>query len=256
MKNIFFVIRLIFSVWSYFVFATVISFGFVFLAAPAYFVSKLFVKKPKAVFQWLTRLGFNITFFLSPIIRKIEITGRSTINNTKPAIFVPTHRSFLDYLLMESIIYDIVFLTNKKTSQFILFRYIASLLGAHLIDRKNPVSYYALFSHFKESLAKKTNILIFPEGTRNGSETLRPFHNGAFKLSVETGVPIVPVLILNSDEIAPKGHLIAQNNSPVTVKIVFLEPVHARDNETASQFAKRIQTFMQSEQDKARKRIP
>jgi 1-acyl-sn-glycerol-3-phosphate acyltransferase len=48
------------------------------------------------------------------------------------------------------------------------------------------------------------DMLIYPEGTRNKTtEPLKSFYDGAFKLSIESQKPIIPVVILNTKKILP-----------------------------------------------------
>jgi 1-acyl-sn-glycerol-3-phosphate acyltransferase len=47
----------------------------------------------------------------------------------------------------------------------------------------------------RDRLAKKVSVLIFPEGTRSPTDEMLPFKDGAFKLAVETGVPILPIAV-------------------------------------------------------------
>lgn len=56
----------------------------------------------------------------------------------------------------------------------------------------------------KRVLDNGLDMLIYPEGTRNKTNNpLKSFYDGAFKLSVDTGKPIVPVVILNTKRILP-----------------------------------------------------
>ncbi|MGZ4011504.1 MAG: lysophospholipid acyltransferase family protein, partial [Flavisolibacter sp.] len=51
----------------------------------------------------------------------------------------------------------------------------------------------------KSILKKEISVLVFPEGTFNTThKPLKDFYNGAFRIAVETGTPIKPVLLLNS----------------------------------------------------------
>ena len=50
------------------------------------------------------------------------------------------------------------------------------------------------------------NMTIFPEGTRSRDGRLMPFKKGPFHLAAETGFPIVPVTILGTEDMMPKGH--------------------------------------------------
>jgi 1-acyl-sn-glycerol-3-phosphate acyltransferase len=65
---------------------------------------------------------------------------------------------------------------------------------------------------------------IYPEGTRNRTDLpLKEFHDGAFKLAKETGVPILPALIFNTKKILPPGK--AFYFWPSYMEIHFLPPV-------------------------------
>ena len=48
-------------------------------------------------------------------------------------------------------------------------------------------------------------MLFFPEAHRSRNGKLGRFYSGAFKVSVETGVPIVPLCITGTDEMLPPG---------------------------------------------------
>src|SRR5690606_12447681 len=44
-------------------------------------------------------------------------------------------------------------------------------------------------------LENKVSVMIFPEGTRSRSDQMLPFKDGAFRLAIETGVPILPLAL-------------------------------------------------------------
>ena len=58
----------------------------------------------------------------------------------------------------------------------------------------------------KEVLAKGMHMSIYPEGTRNRTaEPLKKFHDGAFKLSADTGCSIIPAIMFNTKNVLPMG---------------------------------------------------
>ncbi|MEO0952912.1 MAG: lysophospholipid acyltransferase family protein, partial [Pseudomonadota bacterium] len=67
---------------------------------------------------------------------------------------------------------------------------------------------------------------IAPEGTRSLSTELLPFKKGAFHIAMQAGVPIVPVVIHNSIDVAPKGTFVFR---PATVHVDVLPPVDTSD---------------------------
>jgi len=54
------------------------------------------------------------------------------------------------------------------------------------------------------------------------SPRLAPFKKGAFHLAIQAGVPVVPIVIHNSGDVAPKGDFVFR---PATVEVDVLPPV-------------------------------
>jgi len=65
-------------------------------------------------------------------------------------------------------------------------------------------------------------VMIFPEGTRSRSAEMLPFKNGAFRLAIETGLPILPLAVHGTRTAIRKGSMLF-GNARVVVRI--LEPV-------------------------------
>jgi len=67
---------------------------------------------------------------------------------------------------------------------------------------------------------------VAPEGTRTDSRTVGPFKKGAFRIAMASGLPIVPVVIRNSEEVAGRD---SYRLSPGTVDIAVLPPIDVSD---------------------------
>jgi 1-acyl-sn-glycerol-3-phosphate acyltransferase len=70
------------------------------------------------------------------------------------------------------------------------------------------------------------NLTLFPEGTRSRDGRLLPFKKGPFHLAQDTGFPIVPVTILGTYEMMPKGNRIVRSG---TATLVFHPPVDPKN---------------------------
>ena len=57
-------------------------------------------------------------------------------------------------------------------------------------------------------MGKGVGILFFPEGTRSLDGHLLPFKKGAFRLSVEQDLPILPVTLVGTREVLPAKSLL------------------------------------------------
>ena len=115
--------------------------------------------------------------------------------------------------------------------------------GSVLVDRSSEASRKESFTKMKEVLDMGLHMCIYPEGTRNKTgEPLKPFHDGAFRLSINTGKPIVPAIIFNSRKIMPPD--IAFFFRPCPLYIHFLDPVTAAPEESVESLKKRVFSIM------------
>jgi 1-acyl-sn-glycerol-3-phosphate acyltransferase len=64
------------------------------------------------------------------------------------------------------------------------------------------------------------SVLFFPEGTRSETDQMRDFQNGAFKLAIKEGVPVLPVKIEGSGDAIPKGSWIFTTKVSGNLKVL------------------------------------
>jgi 1-acyl-sn-glycerol-3-phosphate acyltransferase len=100
--------------------------------------------------------------------------------------------------------------------------------GSVLVDRKSEQSRKKSYLNMKQVLEDGLHMCIYPEGTRNKSaDPLKPFKDGAFRLAIETGAPIIPAVIIGTKKMLP-AHLFFYFN-PGKVKLIFLPPVETKN---------------------------
>jgi 1-acyl-sn-glycerol-3-phosphate acyltransferase len=71
-------------------------------------------------------------------------------------------------------------------------------------------------------LRRGLNMTVFPEGTRSPDGRLLPLKKGPFYLAQEADAPIVPVTILGTEQILPKGKFLLRRGQAT---IVFHAPI-------------------------------
>ncbi|MHA7130057.1 lysophospholipid acyltransferase family protein [Algoriphagus namhaensis] len=152
---------------------------------------------------------------------RYEIEGQEFIAKDKSYIFIFNHRSFLDAPIIPlTVPKEVRAIGKKELSKIPVFGLIVSRV-AIWVDRSNAESRQKGLEAVAKLIGKGKSIMIAPEGTRNDTqETLLPFKKGAFRLSAETQIPILPMAIIGADQILPKGSKLLR---PGKVKVVFSE---------------------------------
>ncbi len=139
----------------------------------------------------LIRYQAKAILFLSGIRYQLE---EPAVIPSPPYIICPNHTSYLDILLIYATCDQFfVFLGKKELGSIPLFNIYFKQFNL-LVDRKNPKASSLALAQCAQRLKSGCNVVIFPEGTISmRAPQMRPFKNGAFKLAIQEGVPILPI---------------------------------------------------------------
>jgi len=80
-----------------------------------------------------------------------------------------------------------------------------TLAGYVKLARGQSHSIHDAYERARRWLRSGMSVLFFPEGTRSRTGELGAFKNGAFKLAVATGIPVVPVAVSGTRDLLVKG---------------------------------------------------
>lgn len=202
---------------------------------------------PRWSFQVVVRFFWRLFLRLSPVIGKITIHHKENLNEIKPAIYVASHQSSIDFVLLGSVIKNFATISNHPISDLAIFMKIPRLVGVYYMEKHNPNAAITVFNRLSKALQKGTNVFIFPEGTRNFSNELLPFQKGAFRLSVDNQVPIIPVIIDGTGKIVTKGSNVAKTVELTEINVTFLDPVYPEKEESVRGLMRRVKEVMQVE---------
>lgn len=167
------------------------------------------------------RLWARIWSFLSGV--SYEIHGLENVDRSKPYIYIFNHRSFIDAPVIPLVIPQTIRAIGKKElSKIPVFGTVIGKLAVW-VNRSDPESRKVSLEKLVNYLNQGISIVVAPEGTRNDStETLLPFQKGAFRLSVDLGIPILPLAIIGADQIMKRGSILL---SPGKVRVYFSEAI-------------------------------
>lgn len=158
---------------------------------------------------------------------QVTVKGFSNIDPEKAYIFMPNHMSNFDIpVLLAHLKVQFRWLAKAELFRIPFFGFAMRRVGYISIDRSNRKSAFESLALAAETIRNGRSVLIFPEGTRSRDQSVKDFKKGGFVLAVESGVPIVPVIIHGTWRIMSKNGLMIR---PGDVTLEILEPIETRD---------------------------
>jgi len=158
---------------------------------------------------------------------KLDVRGEQHLWSHRPAVFIFNHQSKADLIIVASLVRrDVAGVGKKEVRDVPLIGRVLEYAGTVLIDRQDSASAIKAMQPLVEAMrVEGRSVCLAPEGTRTVSPKLAAFKKGAFHLAMQAGVPIVPIVIHNAIDVAPKGDF-ALRAATVTVDV--LPPVDTR----------------------------
>ena len=137
---------------------------------------------------------------------KMSVKGLSNIDPSAPYIYMPNHQSNFDIpVLLGRLTVQFRWLAKVELFKIPIFGRAMRKAGYISIDRNNRKSAIKSLNVAANKIKNGVSVLIFPEGTRSRDGKIRPFKKGGFVMAIESGVPIVPVVITGTRSIMTKG---------------------------------------------------
>jgi 1-acyl-sn-glycerol-3-phosphate acyltransferase len=183
--------------------------------------------------------------FLTGVGCPLKVKGRENFKKGETYIVICNHNALIDVPISSPGIpggnKTIAKIEMANTPLFgMLYR-----TGSVLVDRKNDLSRRESYNKMKEVLNLGLHMCIYPEGTRNKTDQpLKSFHDGAFRLAVDTGMPIIPGLIFNSRLAMPLHKTFYLR--PVPLALHFLEPVPIAETDTVGSLKEKLFEIMKN----------
>ena len=208
-----------------------------------FFLFCYFKKEPEKTNTFTRWSKLWIRSFMFLIASPLKVRGKENFVPGENYIVLCNHNSFMDVPVTTPFIPG----GNKTIAKIELSRIpVFGLIyktGSILVDRKSDVSRKESYAKMKEVLAMGLHMCIYPEGTRNKtSDPLKSFHNGAFRLALDTGKSIIPALIFNTRKVLPADKFFYA--MPHRVEIHFLEPEATLPGESVEDLRDRIRKIM------------
>lgn len=165
----------------------------------------------------------------------------------RPCILISNHQNEMDILVLGRIFPRYCSVTAKKALKYYpLLGQFMALSGTIFLDRKDRTKSVQTLGGAVKTIKSGNggmgqSVFMFPEGTRSYSKdiSISPFKKGCFHLAIQSGAPIVPVVVQNSSRMfsfargkLDSGEIIVDILSPIETKGLTTEDVDALMNTT------------------------
>ncbi len=179
-------------------------------------------ERRKVLSHKIAWLWCRLILFLAGV--KLTVEGREHLTPGKRYVFFANHQSQMDIPVLEEALrgFEIRFLAKRSLFRIPFFGWGIAALGYIPVEREDPREGLRSLLACAERIREGYSVVVFPEGTRSPDGRLQPFKMAGFLLPIKAGVPAVPVAILGTREILPKGRIWVR---PGKVRVVIGDPI-------------------------------
>ncbi|MGW0353050.1 HAD-IB family hydrolase [Nocardia nova] len=154
---------------------------------------------------------------------RVRVVGVEHARQPRPAVFLFNHQSQFDMVVLAAVLRSgFTAVVKKEVTTNPVFGPLLRFAEATFIDRSDTTSAKAALEPVVDTLRGGLSLVVAPEGTRSMTPRIGPFKKGAFHIAIEAGVPIIPLVIRNSGEIAWRNSAIVRKG---TVDVAVLAPI-------------------------------
>lgn len=191
-----------------------------------YFYATLFRKMVVAALQLIFRM-----------IMKMDVQGLENFPPDGSVVVACNHVTSFDVFPMQLCLpRPIFFMAKAELFKFLPMDWALRNLGAFPVHRGEKDGW--AMRHAYKVLERGQALGMFPEGTRNKSRGLGVAKTGTAKLAIESQSPIMPMVIIGSDQFFTRF----PHRTPVTIKI--LPPILPGSGETPLALTDRLMFSM------------
>lgn len=217
-----------------------------FLMYPIFYFYTLKESRYPKVGVWRT-IWCKIAFTLGFYSYKIEF--ESDVDFSKPMIVVANHSSYLDIPLMCMVIKgNYHFMGKVELLKNPVLRLFFQTIDVP-VDRSNRIAAYRALKKVEENVRSGMSLVLFPEGTMSRTApVMGEFKAGAFKLALDTKVPILPITFINNYKLLRNSGL-EYGAKPGIMKVFVHKPITdhiENEHQDMEELSKKVFNTLQS----------
>jgi 1-acyl-sn-glycerol-3-phosphate acyltransferase len=153
---------------------------------------------------------------------RVIVDGLERLETAKTYVFVSNHQSIYDIpVIFASLPYQLRIIAKESLSRFPVLGWHLRRGGHLFVDRRRP-DRAGILRRWRALVSEGLSLIIFAEGTRSWEGRTARFKAGSFLLAIEAGLPIVPIAVIGTRQVMPKGRL---RTEPARVELIVHDPI-------------------------------
>ena len=140
----------------------------------------------------------------------------------RPFVAVSNHESYADIFLISHLPWEMKWFSKDTMFRVPALGWMMRMAGDVPVKRGERTSAVKAMADARDRLQQQVSVIISPEGTRSRDGGLLPYEDVAFRLALEAGVPIVPLVVAGTRDAMAKGSFRFQR---ARVRVKVLAPI-------------------------------
>ena len=204
-------------------------------------------KKESYKVDYYLRCCTTVILFLWGI--KMVFIRDPKLDFSKAHIYVCNHRSYLDvFIAIVGIKSYKRFLGKEEVFSWPVIGFLAKRLGHIPVKRQSETNRELSYQKILKVSKSNTSLFLCPEGAIfMNNKLLNEMRNGAFRVAIESQIPIVAMSIINAGELFPSdkirirpGRCITYMSAPMETKSLQLEDLESLRNRVKNELLKNL----------------
>ncbi|MEE8409191.1 MAG: lysophospholipid acyltransferase family protein [Myxococcota bacterium] len=172
-----------------------------------------------------------------------------------PCILCANHQSLADVVYLYSLPLHFKWLVKKEFFRVPLFGLSMWIADYPVVDRGDPDSALKLLDVIADNLKAGVSILTFPEGTRSVTGELQSFQTGPARMAVLSQVPLVPIGVVGTGHMLPKGSSLLAPHGDLGVHVGPPLKTEGIERSSIRKLTRRLRDAVISAKTEARRRV-
>jgi 1-acyl-sn-glycerol-3-phosphate acyltransferase len=208
---------------------SVLYWAFAILTMPAFFLAAVVIRvvtfpfDRRRVAQHLWSCVWAQFYVWTNPLWRMTVTGRERCPWDGAAVYVANHTSIMDIVAMYALYRPFKWIAKAELMRTPFIGWNMRLNDYVEVARGDRESIKTMMERCRRHLSEGSPLMIFPEGTRSPTGELQAFKDGAFKLALEAGCPVIPIAVKGTGESMPKHGIVMRRRMDARVEV--LEPI-------------------------------